>query len=397
MKAMKKNEMKEATMLSMPADNAYSLETAIARSWSKVAPFWPLKNLNAVNPISGFEDLSFEEGLKQARAYFQQKDLPEGMQHVNRESIKWLQAFFDEGQSTIQMPQRHLGFLQSALSLIKFDKKIHARDKQKQEWLKKLPQQPEKIIAEALLYLGIPKREQEQFLTLVLTTLPGWASYIQYRTNWADAQDAANPHSITQAGYLAFRLVLACLIWPEAKVLTIWHHNALNSADLKRVYDGITASEAAYQESLLKQVTEMTRPENTVRSKAQLVFCIDVRSEPFRRAIESQGNYETYGFAGFFGVPVTIQNAVTGESHASCPVLLKPAQTIIEQPTYSHHSCKEGHDRLQGIKKLYQSVKYTFTGIEELFTKRSVKNSVWFERCNYYSLRFDTRYSSDSS
>jgi len=377
MKAMKKNEINEATMISMPANDDYSLGTAIDRSWSKVAPFWPLKNLIAVNPMRGFEDLSFEEGLKQAQAYFQLKSLPEGMQHVNRESIKWLQAFFDEGQSTIQMPQRHLGFLKSTLSLIKFDKQVHAGDKQKQEWLRMLPQQPEKIIAEALLYLGIPLQKQEQFLSLILTTLPGWAAYIQYRSNWADAQDAANPHSITQSEYLACRLVLTCLIWPEAKALITWHHTALSHADVTGVYDDITTSEASYQESLLKQVTEIKRPENVGKSKAQLVFCIDVRSEPFRRALEAQGDYETYGFAGFFGVPVAIKNGVTGESHASCPVLLKPAQTIIERPTCSQHVCKDGHNRLQGIKKLYQSVKCTFATPFSLVETMGLGNGIW--------------------
>ena len=41
-------------------------------SFGKMAPFWPLKNLIAVNPLQGLEDLPVEEALKLGAAYFQQ-------------------------------------------------------------------------------------------------------------------------------------------------------------------------------------------------------------------------------------------------------------------------------------------------------------------------------------
>lgn len=358
--------------------NKSSLQQIIDDSWSKIAPFWPLKNIIAVNPIAGFEDLPFEEGLRHAQAYFQQSDLPEGMQNVNRESIKWLQAFFDQGQSTINMPNRHLGLLRSVLSLMKFDNKIHKDNPQKLQWLENLSQNPESIIAETLLYLGIPKEQEKQFLTLMLTTLSGWAAHIQYRTSWADATDANNPHTVTKSEYLALRLVITCLVWPEAKELINWHQKALDKADVSEIYDTMVQHEKLYQEHLLEQITKTQKSdERTETSNAQLVFCIDVRSEPFRRALEAQGNYETFGFAGFFGVPVAIENSVTGDSHASCPVLLKPAQTITEHPSCSHHSHIEGHERLQGIKKLYQSVKYTFTTPFSLVETIGLGNGLW--------------------
>ncbi len=342
-------------------DDSYSINTAIKKSWSKIAPFWPLKNLIAVNPIAGFEDLPFEEALRQAKAYFQQKDMPLGMQHVNRESIKWLQVFFDEGQSTIQMPQKHLGFLKSILMLVRCDEQLHKKDKFKQKWLEKLPQKPEALIKEALLYLKIPLQEQVQFLTLMLTTLSGWAAHIQYRTKWADDQDAEHPHPITQAEYLAFRLVLVCLIWPEAKELIIWHKKALQQSNVSSVCNEVSREELDYQINLMKRLNDEKKPTQNTNTKAQLVFCIDVRSEPFRRALEARGNYQTYGFAGFFGVPVTINNTVTGEAHASCPVLLKPAHKIDEYPDGCYDSYEESYQKLQGIRKLYQSMKYTFT------------------------------------
>lgn len=374
MKAVKTNEPIEKII---PANDSNQLSAAISKSWSKIAPFWPLKNLIAANPLAGFEELPFEEALRQANAYFQQKELPKSMQHINRETIKWLQSFFDEGQSTIQMPMRHLGLLKCVLSFIRFDCNLHKNDPSKLKWLKQLPQNPKALIHEALLYLDIPAQEQEQFLTLMLTTLPGWAAYVQYRTNWADAQDSVHPYPVTQSEYLALRLVLTCLIWPDARQLFSWHQKALKNADVTNIYQKVTANEALYQKDLVKKLQILNAPKEKTRACAQLIFCIDVRSEPFRRALESQGNYETYGFAGFFGVPVSIENTVTDESYASCPVLLKPAHKVVEYPNCVRRSYKNRYKKLKSIKKLYRSLKYTFATPFSLVETVGIASGLW--------------------
>jgi hypothetical protein len=378
MKAMMTQERKPQPTSSMSAHEKNMLNKKIEDCWSKIAPFWPLKNLIAVNPTAGFEDLSFEDALHQAQAYFQQDHLPKGMQAVNRETIKWLQVFFDTGQSTIPMPNRHLGFLHSMLSLIRFDKHIHRNDKPKQEWLSGLSENPETIILDCLHYLDIPESQHVSFLTLMLTTLPGWAAHVQYCVNWNNEKDSSNTYDITHNDYLAFRLLLTCLIWPKAIEILQWHQQALENADCEAIIEDIQNREAQYQKVLLNNIPSITAHTPNKRPRAQLVFCIDVRSEPFRRAIESQGDYETYGFAGFFGVPVAIENGITGETHASCPVLLKPAHSVREQPTTaSHHACLKGHHRLQGIKRVYQSVKYTFTTPFSLAETMGLMNGVW--------------------
>ena len=374
MKVVKTNE---PIKIIIPANDSNQLSSAISNSWSKIAPFWPLKNLIATNPIAGFENLPFEEALKQAKAYFQQKELPKNMQHINRETIKWLQSFFDEGQSTIQMPMRHLGLLKCLLSLIRFDSNLHKNDPSKLQWLKRLPQNPKSLIYEALLYLNIPAQEQEQFLTLMLTTLPGWAAHVQYRTNWPDVHDSEHPHPVAQSEYLAFRLILTCLIWPEAQEMISWHQKAFKSSDITDIYQQVIANEALYQQDLAKKFQILNTPKKKIRASAQLVFCIDTRSEPFRRALESQGSYETYGFAGFFGVPVSIENTITDESYVSCPVLLKPVHKVVERPNCAKRSYKNRHKKLKRIKQIYRSLKYTFITPFTLVETVGIVSGLW--------------------
>ena len=68
------------------------------------------------------------------------------------------------------------------------------------------------------------------------------------------------------------------------------------------------------------------------RPRAQAVFCIDVRSEGLRRHLEAQGRYETFGFAGFFGVPAHFQPFASGDDSQLCPVLLAPTHQVAEIP-----------------------------------------------------------------
>lgn len=98
---------------------------------------------------------------------------------------------------------------------------------------------------------------------------------------------------------------------------------------------------------------------------AQMVFCIDVRSEPFRRSIEKLGYYETLGFAGFFGLPVSINDYDNEKKKDSCPVLLKPRFSIYEKPVAANEHCIEHHKKGKAFKKhisrVYQQLKYNFS------------------------------------
>jgi uncharacterized protein YbcC (UPF0753/DUF2309 family) len=94
------------------------------------------------------------------------------------------------------------------------------------------------------------------------------------------------------------------------------------------------AYEDSFREKLLKNISEHrgTVPESETRPHSQLVFCIDVRSESFRRHLEAQGPYETFGFAGFFGIPISHQPFDSAQRSFLCPVLLTPNHAVTEIP-----------------------------------------------------------------
>ncbi|MBP9726173.1 MAG: DUF2309 domain-containing protein [Gammaproteobacteria bacterium] len=326
--------------------------TLITHAWEKIAPCWPLKNIIAVNPLQGFETMPFDAAMNQGAAYFEQSNFPLEMKRINAESIKWFQAFFDEGQATITMPYREGGLYQSWRELARFDGQLHQNNSVNKNFLKNLSMCSESIIETCLVNLQIQPEEKEQFLTLLLTSLPGWASFAKYKADW-ETND--NRLSTLKTDYLAVRIIITYLLWPNARKLLAWHETIKTE---KISQDRITAMqelELHYQQDLLGKLQQSMEDRKEKKPKIQFAFCIDVRSEPVRSQIEKNGRHETFGVAGFFCIPVSIKNTISCESYDSCPVLLKSNHTIVE----SFHA---RHIRIvQGVKKLYQALKYTFT------------------------------------
>ena len=361
-----RNNFQEKPVINLDAKENNELfdyvDRIIKESLAKISPFWPLKNLIAVNPMQGLEDLPIEKALVEGAVFFQQKEFPKPMELINRQTIKWLQAFFDQGQATIDMPLRKNGFYKAWKKLACFDKQIHEGDLKKKKWLLGLPKSPETAITECLLKLNIPKENQSIFMTLMLTTLPGWASHIKYRTNWTEGE-SLHRHPISEADYMAVRLIITTLLWEEAAELIQWHKRA-KELQIKKIspINFIEKTETEYLLPLLSKL-ESQKIFKPTTPDAQIVFCIDVRSEPFRRALESLDQYETFGFAGFFGIPVRIKNTITEELYSSCPVLLKPKHTVNESPCSSQICAQDhkGYQKLNTLKALYQSLKYNFT------------------------------------
>jgi uncharacterized protein len=92
----------------------------------------------------------------------------------------------------------------------------------------------------------------------------------------------------------------------------------------------LNAQESHYMNHLLAGLDLACQTPREKRPFAQVMFCIDVRSERIRRHLEKVGDYETYGIAGFFGIPVGFIGLEKGSETQLCPVVVSPKNLVLE-------------------------------------------------------------------
>ncbi len=360
-KILSKQEKVMKSGMSFHSGRSKGLEVqALVHNAAKcIAPVWPLETFIACNPLQGFEGQTFEEALAQGGFRRQRAERNVPLEEVNLQMIKWCGGFFDAGQGSIDMPYRDKGFYYGFLKCATFDKQIHRNKKEAKELLQQLPESAEEAIKLCLQRLHVPEGQEESFLSQTLSYLPGWAGFVKWKTDWQNSKTPAEA-KVTLTDFLAVRLVLTSILWPDA----LKERKSSGDGSLvKKVLAKLKSNEDSYRKKLLSLLLPEAKNEvlPIPRRNAQLVFCIDVRSEPFRRAIESLGAYETFGFAGFFGLPVRINEFDTNKNKECCPVLLKPKYAINELQAAAN---KDDFERYQRGKAFINSCKSLYTQLK---------------------------------
>lgn len=88
------------------------------------------------------------------------------------------------------------------------------------------------------------------------------------------------------------------------------------------------AAEHAAQRDIAAVLAADGAPTSAMAPRLQMAFCIDVRSEVFRRALESvDPQIRTLGFAGFFGFTASHHQLGSDVAELRLPVLLNPGLT----------------------------------------------------------------------
>ena len=307
-------------------------------------------------------------------------------QWINTRMSTWCAAFFDLSQAAWHMPHRELGFYECWRKLARHERYlpligIRGSDQR----LRSLPASPVAAIEYLLNHLGISSSDRTDYLARHLAQLPGWAGHIRWQSEHVDTSSSLL-YRITLTEYLAVRLFY------EAELVGYLQHTQgtsetvttssvdfepdscfqhqieqrieefLASGNLQQQREKLTDSshgvirtlveyltadrqaqiwQEAYEFHYRTNVLEVLQKEPTVplhpqsverndRPAAQMLFCIDARSERLRRHIEASGHYDTYGVAGFFGVAFRYRPFGSDSETDLCPALITPDHAITE-------------------------------------------------------------------
>lgn len=149
--------------------------------------------------------------------------------------------------------------------------------------------------------------------------LPGWAAWAKWNDEWARSGHKAK---ISRAEFLTISIaadLAATSETAEAPLVSTREQSMVGASRL------IALENATYAKILRALRVESAAD---IVPLLQVVTCIDVRSEPLRRALEVDSRVSTFGFAGFFGVPAEIRPLGELESYEALPVLVRPTVRV---------------------------------------------------------------------
>ena len=217
-----------------------------------------------------------------------------------------------------------------------------------------LPLDPHELIALATQALGLPAEHCTDYYTALLMSINGWASWCAYE-RW-QARLGTVPNKADDDGIvelLAIRLGWEWLLLQDAKHLQFdpeWiavsadNISASSQFDDKNNHDWLlqTALELAFQQPLVRSLSKRpaalapnaspATPAVDSAPSVQAIFCIDVRSEVYRRALEaSSASVQTRGFAGFFGLFISYAPTGTAMTRPQLPGLLPPSRCTADE------------------------------------------------------------------
>ena len=295
----------------------------------------------------------------------------ETVRAVNQLVAAWCAVFVDEAAVPWPMPGRQRGFFRAWRELAMNDRRLRRlAGPAGMQWLAQLPDRPLEAL-DASLDALVAGGDRVDALRQLLGRLPGWAGYARWHDEWAPPDDhrpplrlvdllavqvaataaathgaaVGPPSAPAQPDEMADELLDELLDQRTAAVLAALGgapDEPLVAAAVRDVLDlvpppvrksmWLEAQEGNFRDRVLGLLSRLDPGPAIDRPDIQAAFCIDARSEGLQRHLQACGPYDTFGFAGFFGVPVRWRPLGSTHTQPRCPVLLTPDHEVAEQP-----------------------------------------------------------------
>lgn len=285
----------------------------------------------------------------------------------------WAASYFDNGQAIWAAADQRADLFASWKTEASIDPTPELIGlKGFRELIKALPDHPVDAVQVALEKLGLAKEGLPLYLHSLLIRMAGWSGHAA-RLDWdSELYGGKDGKLIEFLGVLV--AWEACLLksfntseltskWEEARSL----FTLLNAEkDLNPQLDQKLILQEAFDLTSQRHLASKFLNRNPLKRntskqvKAQAIFCIDVRSEVYRRNLESvDDQIETLGFAGFFAFPINYVPLGHEKGEAQCPVLLKTGPTIKEQLPDPHQNQSALNKRIlnRQVQKVWKSFK----------------------------------------
>ena len=262
----------------------------------------------------------------------------------------WAASHFDDGQAGWRSPWRGQLPYAAWRSEAEIDQSPEIMGiPEFRSIVRTLPSDADELLHRAATVLGLQREAFSTYTRRLLATIAGWAGHARFR-GWNNELAGREDETVKQMLAIRAAWDLALLEsfssrYPglaeelRQRLTTPLHPDVTRAHAVNLILH--TAYEIAGRKQLLAGIASDDTAGNSAnagadaggRPSAQAVFCIDVRSERFRRALEAtDSTVETLGFAGFFGFALEVAPADGASGGAQCPVLLEP-QFLVQETT----------------------------------------------------------------
>lgn len=270
-------------------------------------------------------------------------------------------AYFDEHQAKWKV-STHTGLYNSWLNTVRHDRGIGLLmgDPDIHHQFTQLPEDYQQLWQQLPQMLELQEDALQPYLHALMLSINGWASWCAYQQQEADRR---NMRCTVLEELLAIRVAWDCVLYRHylsSSLQRQWQLSQQQMKDYEQFNSGIQqydwlwqqALELSYQQGLFRRLSVLPEQSAAAQPIMQAVFCIDVRSEPYRRALESiSPDIQTRGFAGFFGLAAEYQPKGCYYRRPQFPGLLKPAYRLIESveetPVYHGFSIRQAWQRFK--------------------------------------------------